>query len=195
MNYSMYETFLLPNGKMLDIKNPTKEALPPESIARILSRKVRFFSLLEEPYTVAQHCIIMSNLLAPLGFQYEGLMHELDETFINDIPSPIKPYCLENWGSFKDDIRNYEMVLALEYECDYSKLHCALLKAYDKCLAGMEAKQFIGEDILKNDIRWNYIKYIKNHYFEEFHITVLSPSAAEKAWLETYYDIVNERKK
>lgn len=62
-----------------------------DEIAQSLSRKFRFTGQTREPYTVAQHCVLGSRLVAPA---YAGafLLHELSEVYLPDIASPLKPF-------------------------------------------------------------------------------------------------------
>lgn len=69
-------------------------ALPPGyvdvlHIARTLSRLNRFCGNTRWPYSVAQHAVLTSYLVAP-KYAYEALHHDDTEAFMGDVISPIK---------------------------------------------------------------------------------------------------------
>jgi 5'-deoxynucleotidase YfbR-like HD superfamily hydrolase len=102
------------SGKMIDILNPAAEDIDITDIAWALSRLSRFcgHTTSEQPYTVAQHCILVAELTenfllqAPSSSEmpkhatfsgqpiYEiilkALLHDGHEAYISDIPSPVK---------------------------------------------------------------------------------------------------------
>lgn len=105
------------SGRMIDILNPSSEDIDIVDIAWALSRLSRFcgHTTSEQPYTVAQHCILVAELaenflvqsngknLNPLKIEYatysgqptyevilKALLHDGHEAYISDIPSPVK---------------------------------------------------------------------------------------------------------
>ena len=65
-----------------------------KDIAHALSRICRFNGHIKEFYSVAQHCIQVSNTLKDLGcnkkIQLCGLLHDAAEAYLGDLPTPIK---------------------------------------------------------------------------------------------------------
>lgn len=65
-----------------------------DEIATCLSRICRFVGHLYEFYSVAQHSVLVSQLLAKSGESpivvYEGLMHDKTEFVLGDVSSPLK---------------------------------------------------------------------------------------------------------
>lgn len=60
-------------------------------IAHSLAHNFRFTRMLEQPYSVAEHCVRGARLL-PKAFAGAFLLHELSEVYLPDIPAPLKPY-------------------------------------------------------------------------------------------------------
>lgn len=77
------------SGKKFDYLNPTVDAINIEDIANSLSNICRFAGHLPEFYSVAQHSVFTSLLVAP-EFALEALLHDAQEAYVCDIPSPLK---------------------------------------------------------------------------------------------------------
>ena len=82
------------SGKKVNILTPDPATIIIEDIAWALSRMPRFsgHSIPYVPYSVAQHCIRVSQDLRKHGplIQLYGLLHDAAEAYINDLPSPVK---------------------------------------------------------------------------------------------------------
>lgn len=82
------------SGKDICPLNIQPEEIDVEDIARSLSNTCRFGGQLKYFYSVAQHSVICHNTAKRL-FEDEKLamaclLHDLGETYINDVPTPIK---------------------------------------------------------------------------------------------------------
>lgn len=69
-----------------------KPVFKPEVIAHSLGMCVRFNGHVRYFYSVAEHCALVSMLMARYygGDPFEGLMHDGLESILSDVPSPIK---------------------------------------------------------------------------------------------------------
>ncbi len=76
-------------GKHIDFTNITPDQICIEDIARGLSNECRFAGQLESFYSVAQHSVYVSQIVPP-EYALEALLHDAAETYIKDIPSPLK---------------------------------------------------------------------------------------------------------
>lgn len=61
-----------------------------EDIAHALSMKVRFTGHCTKPYSIAQHCVHVMELV-PVEDRREALMHDAAEYVLPDVATPIKP--------------------------------------------------------------------------------------------------------
>lgn len=77
------------SGRLLTLWDPQPEQIDIEDIAQALSNLCRFTGHCREFYSVAQHSVLVSYHVRPeLAFQ--GLMHDAQEAYINDLSRPIK---------------------------------------------------------------------------------------------------------
>ena len=80
-------------GKLIDALNLDIDLIDIQDIAHSLSQQCRFNGHCKEFYSVAQHCVYVSRQL-PKEKKLAGLMHDGTETYLCDIPSPLKPFLL-----------------------------------------------------------------------------------------------------
>lgn len=76
-------------GKYVNVFDPTPEMICLEDIAHSLSQQCRFGGHLPRFYSVAEHSILCS-LICTKENQFQALMHDASESYLLDIPSPIK---------------------------------------------------------------------------------------------------------
>lgn len=89
--YRTQSSILLHSGKYLDILDPQIDSIDIEDIARGLSRQARFGGHSKVMYTVAQHSIECSLMVAQ-KYRLEALLHDASEAYLGDIPTPYKKY-------------------------------------------------------------------------------------------------------
>ncbi|TWT35353.1 hypothetical protein KOR34_02440 [Posidoniimonas corsicana] len=76
-------------GGRVDLLHPRPEQFTIEDIARGLSRVNRFAGHTHEPYSVAQHSVIVSRLVPP-ELALCGLLHDASEAYLGDLVRPLK---------------------------------------------------------------------------------------------------------
>jgi len=77
------------SGRTVDLERPDFAAFDIADVARPLAYQCRFVGNTRSFYSVAQHCVLASRL-APAGFAYDALMHDAEEAFTGDWPTPWK---------------------------------------------------------------------------------------------------------
>ena len=82
------------SGLKFHVANPSPLEVSVADIAQGLSRQPRFVGHTSEPWSVAEHCLLVTAILRHHGFnprmQMAGLLHDAAEAYICDIPSPLK---------------------------------------------------------------------------------------------------------
>jgi hypothetical protein len=87
---SMLPDILTAGGTYFNFEHPAQSVITPADIAHGLSHVCRFGGHCRTFYSVAQHCVLASGLLAPFGLGFEGLMHDAAEAYVGDMPAPLK---------------------------------------------------------------------------------------------------------
>lgn len=86
---SMNDWFLTASGRRLHVLTPDPEWVHIDDIAHALSHLCRFGGHSREFYSVAQHCVLVSELVPP-DHALLGLMHDATEAYLGDIIRPVK---------------------------------------------------------------------------------------------------------
>lgn len=82
-------TILTADGYYFDYLAPHRDAITINAIARGLANTCRFAGQCRQFYSVAEHSIWVSRLVPP-ELALEGLLHDAAESFICDMPKPLK---------------------------------------------------------------------------------------------------------
>jgi len=82
-------TVLMRSGYLFDYENPSAAGMPVDDIANALSQEPRWIGACEPMMSVAQHCVITSQLV-PERHAWDALMHDVDEAVTKDLPTPFK---------------------------------------------------------------------------------------------------------
>lgn len=80
---------LMASGFTFDLEKPDATGMPITDIARALAYQPRWAGATREFYSVAEHCVMVSRLVAP-AYALDGLMHDADEAVTGDIASCVK---------------------------------------------------------------------------------------------------------
>lgn len=94
--------------------DPGRSDVAIEDIAHALSLNCRFTGHTRVHYSVAQHSVLVSQLV-PTEHALCGLMHDASEAYLCDVPSPIKPG-LRDYGPMEEAIMAH---LAARFKFDW----------------------------------------------------------------------------
>lgn len=92
MKERVFDYIALDNGTKLSLTKPDTKVMNIENIANALSMQCRFNGQISRFYSVAQHCLLVSEIAekADSSHAFVGLMHDATEAYIGDLSSPIK---------------------------------------------------------------------------------------------------------
>ena len=85
----MNDGISLLSGAMFNYTDPDASDVTIEDIATALSHVCRFAGHISRFYSVAQHVVNTSYIVAP-EHAFSALMHDTAEAFTNDLPTPLK---------------------------------------------------------------------------------------------------------
>ena len=143
-----------------------------EAIAIGLSNICRFGGHTSVFYSVAQHSVLVSELLPP-SLALQGLMHDAHEAFLGEIPSPLKAL-LPDYQALEQRIER-----AVRAWCDLpSTLHPAV-KAADLVALATERRDLMPQDA--HD--WPCLAGVAAH---SRRILPVRPHIAAGQWLDRY---------
>jgi hypothetical protein len=77
------------SGRTVDLATPDFSRFEIEDVARPLAYQCRFVGNTRAFFSVAQHCVLAS-YLTPAEYAYDALMHDSEEAFTGDWPTPWK---------------------------------------------------------------------------------------------------------
>lgn len=77
------------SGALFYVNECNVKDIPILDIANALGMNCRFNGHIDKFYSVAEHSVLVSNLVSPENALY-GLLHDYEEAFISDIPRPFK---------------------------------------------------------------------------------------------------------
>jgi uncharacterized protein len=174
------------SGRRVDPFAPRPEDLDVEDIAVALSNQCRFGGHIRAFYSVAQHALIVSQLVEEHGGDAVdclwGLLHDASEAYLLDLPHPIK----------------HRSELGRLYRAAESGLQAAIcerfglpadppegLKALDRALLATERRALAQE-------AWHWPE-LEDVAPLELEIEPLAPDAAAAVFLERYAELERRR--
>ena len=153
-------------------------------IAHALSMQCRFTGHVKEFYSVAEHSVEVSRLLARSGYkQYAlwGLLHDASEAYLVDVAAPVKH--TPGFESFRDIERGIMDVVCRKFTIP--KGEPAPVKWADRTLLATEAGQLMTP--LHPDWK-NLVPPIENHT-----LVCFGPTEAKSTFLREFHRLTSNR--
>ena len=164
------------SGKLLHPWDAKPEEICIEDIAHALSMQCRFNGHISVFSSVAEHSVIMSNLVES-GLELAALLHDAAEAYIGDMPHPLKTSGhLDAFVALDESITR---VICATFNVEYGQTQDPELKALDRRLCATEAREFFQE------IPGWTVKYKDTVLKPEG----LTPKAAEKQFLTRFKEL------
>ena len=164
-------------GQAVAPLNPDPETLFIEDIAHALSNACRFVGHVDRFYSVAQHSVLCSDLVAKKApdLALTALMHDASEAYLSDIARPIKSQP-EFGDVYKAVETGLEVVIANRFGLYYP--YPEIIKWADNVLLRSEQRDLMPRTP-------EALKFTHGEFLP-FFIEPWLPAAAEVWFLETY---------
>lgn len=170
---------LTQSGKYFDFINPESNEFSIIDIAHALSHVCRFAGHTREFYSVAQHSVLVSHIVAP-EHQLAGLLHDAAEAFIGDITRPLKTLL----PAYKEIEARVETVIFTRF--GLAPTLPAEVKRADIILLATEQRDLMPP----HDDEWASIAGVPRLMQE---IVPMSPSMAKRCFLRRYEEITSQQ--
>lgn len=115
MSKAIIRTF---TGRMIDLENPQADDIDARDIAHHLALLNRFVGATDEPYSVAEHCVIGSEIIRG-EFALHFLLHDAHEAYLGDVSRILKRVM---GGAYQELAAKFDQVIALKF--DVPNLDC-----------------------------------------------------------------------
>ena len=148
------------SGTFVNVFDTDPDSIKIEDIAHALSRLPRFGGHLNRPYSVAQHCVLCSEMAKTKKDKKAALLHDGSEAYLLDMPTPIKA----RMGEYK------------QYE---DKLMTVIFKKY-----GLEWP--LNEKVKKIDRKMLLIEWDRLAVTDDKNFKVWSRNKAKKEFLKAF---------
>lgn len=122
------------SGNKMNLAKPWESKILIEDIAIGLSNNCHWTGQTSEPFTVAQHCVLVS-WLAPDAFKLTALLHDGAEAYTGDVNKPFKMLLGEAFDKIEEPL-NREIIKR------FNLFDFKWVKDYDKAVQQMEHDHF-----------------------------------------------------
>jgi uncharacterized protein len=173
------------SGRWVNPFDPDPDQLDAGDIARALANQCRFGGHSRVFYSVAQHSVIVSELVEQRGGDAEdvfaALMHDASEAYLGDMPHPIK-HRSSLGAAFKAAEDHLEAALRERFRI---KADVPEIKRADRALLATERRAFSAEGW-----HWPELEGVEPL---ELELTALAPDEAAQAFAQRYAELAARR--
>lgn len=163
-------------------QDPSRYPFNIEEIAYALSNLCRFTGHVNRFYSVAQHSVLVSEML-PRSLALEGLMHDASESVLGDVSSPLK----ELLPPYKEIERETEKAISKAFGLPYPLTPA--VKEVDRVLLTLEERDLMREETFVEKWFSPVIRRLNLKGSLVNKIYPLPPKKAEKLFLDRYYSL------
>lgn len=183
MQMKMADGIALLSGTSFNYHAPEESNVTIEDIGGALGNVCRFSGHLPRFYSVAQHLVNTSYIVAP-EHAFDALMHDTAEAFTNDLPTPLK----HALPIFKELEVKIESSMAQKFGFNYP--YPPEVKLADTQMLLIE------KNYVKLDTNvWEYYNDVEyEHLLDKVELTSWRPSVARNRFLERFEELNNARR-
>jgi 5'-deoxynucleotidase YfbR-like HD superfamily hydrolase len=174
------------SGRFVNPFDPDPAQLDPGDIARALANVCRFGGHCRPFYSVAQHSVIVSELVEARGGDVEdvfaALMHDATEAYLGDMPHPIK-HRSPLGAAFREAEAALEAVLRERFSI---KADVPEIKRVDRALLATERRTVSGES-------WDWPE-LEGVEALDLELVAWTPDEAERAFTARFEQLQARRR-
>lgn len=182
------------SGVRLNLDDPRPEDIRIEDVAGGLSKVCRFSAQALEYYSVAQHALLVQQLVVEAGHPELALValhHDSHEAFLGDVPTPLKKKIRKVTNAYDQASRALDIALAEALGFAWPEKDSQewiLIKRADRQALLIEAARLLpdGGEALRRDQRLGDAELRDLALLEE----PLSPTEAEAMFLEAHEELL-----
>jgi uncharacterized protein len=174
------------SGRWVNPFEPDPSQLDPGDIARSLANQCRFGGHCHTFYSVAQHSVIVSQLVEERGGEpddaFAALMHDAAEAYLGDMPHPLK-----HRSALGAAFREAEALLERAIRDHFGiKPEVAEIKRVDRDLLATERRAFSAET-------WHWPE-LEGAQPLDLELTAWSPDEAARAFSDRFDELDTSRR-
>jgi uncharacterized protein len=173
------------SGRRVNPLDAAPEDIDPADIARALANTCRFGGHARAFYSVAQHSVIVCDLLEARGATVEellaALLHDAAEAYLGDLPHPLK-HRSELGAAFRVAEKRLEAVIAERFALVDAS---ARIKPLDRALLAVERRTF-------SEVTWHWPE-LEGAEDLELEIVPWDPAEAREAFARRYDELAAQR--
>ena len=174
------------SGRWVNPFDPDPDQIELADIARALANQCRFGGHCRTFYSVAQHCVLVSELIEEEGGSTEdalaALMHDAAEAYLGDLPHPIK-HRSQLGARFKEAEKPLERAIRDRFSITDPS---AAVKRIDRALLATERRAFSAE-------RWHWPE-LSGVAPLDLELQAWSPDEAAEAFARRFEALVARRR-
>lgn len=175
----MVPEILTHGGHYFNFERPEESVIDIEDIAHSLANLCRFSGHVQRFYSVAQHSVLVSELL-PGPLKLAGLLHDAPEAYLGDVSAPLKTL-LPDYRHIEDRVSAAVLgTFGLSYPLDPQ------VKVADMRALATEKRDLMPY----SEVEWECIRGLEPH---PKHIAGCSPIMAEMMFLEQFFALGGSR--
>jgi len=167
--------FVTASGRRAFVLAPDPDWIVVGDIAHALSMLCRFGGHTREFYSVAQHSVMVSNLV-PSTYALHGLLHDASEAYLGDVIRPLKGLL----PAYKHIEEAWEGVIAVKYGLAWTDDAVDCVKRADCVALVTERRDLVAPHA------WNWTEDEEGFLASSEEIRPLQPKAAELQFLKRF---------
>lgn len=194
-------SFRLVNGRRVDLSDPCTDDIDVHAIACGLSKICRFTGQLRDFYSVAQHAMMVAELVDP-PLRFAALHHDDSEAFLNDLSRNLKHS--DYLAGYRQLEERWSFVIEVAFNIELNEAERRHIKAADDLLAIFERV------VLRDGRTWDLVENVDESlhdgfvgkperreeilrlgeripaHWHDFYFQTLAPAVAEAKFLERH---------